>query len=159
MSRFLRSRHTSLTHVYLLQRLVTHIDEPWRTRATQQLRLVLQFKGGDTPPANVPLRLPPLAHNLAGQVRSLVRTLTQMERVNFPPLHLPSASLVELKSKPLHQVVFNYRKFLRTWTPSKTPMCRCEQWRQVPEAITSTGHVMCHVRHAMPDCHLASANL
>ena len=89
----------------------------------------------------------------------MVRTLTQMERVNFPPLHLPSASFVELKSRPLHQAVFNFRKFLKTWTPNKAPKCRCERWTQIPEAIVSTGHVMCHVRHIMPECRLASANL
>ena len=45
---------------------MTIIDEPFRTRAISQLRLILKFRKGHYPPTNVPLELPPLAHDLAG---------------------------------------------------------------------------------------------
>ncbi|CAE7240415.1 AMY1.1, partial [Symbiodinium sp. CCMP2592] len=64
-SRTLRSHRTPLQELYLRCRLVNMIDEPFKTRATQQLRLIMEFRRGHMPPTNVPLRLPPLAHDLA----------------------------------------------------------------------------------------------
>ena len=63
-SRRLRSHLVPLQAIYLRCRLVAIIDEPFRTRAISQLRLILEFRKGHYPPTNVPLRLPPLAHDL-----------------------------------------------------------------------------------------------
>ena len=88
-------------------------------RAISQLRLILEFRKGHYPPTNVPLRLPPLAHDLAGEAQCILRFLVQRERVNFPPLHLPSVKMVEIKGRPWSKSVFNFRTFLRSWTPGK----------------------------------------
>ena len=107
--------------IYLRCRLVTIIDEPFRTRAISQLRLILEFRKGHYPPTNVPLRLPPLAHDLAGEVQCLLRFLVQRERVNFPPLHLPSVKMVEIKGRPWSKSVWKFQDFLKvmdTWSAS-----------------------------------------
>ena len=120
-SRRLRSHVVPLQAIYLRCRLVTIIDEPFRTRAISQLRLILEFRKGHYPPTNVPLRLPPLAHDLAGEVQCLLRFLVQRERVNFPPLHLPSVKMVEIKGRPWSKSVWKFQDFLKvmdTWSAS-----------------------------------------
>ena len=90
-SRRLRSHVVPLQAIYLRCRLVVIIDEPFRTRAIGQLRLILEFRKGHYPPTSIPLRLPPLAHDLPREVQRFLRFLVQRERVNFPPVHLPSS--------------------------------------------------------------------
>ena len=102
-SRRLRSHVVPLQAIYLRSRLVVIIDEPFRTRAISQLRLILEFRKGHYPPTNIPLRLPPLAHDLPREV--------QQERINFPPLYLPSVKMVEIKARAWSQTVFNFRTF------------------------------------------------
>ena len=107
-----------LQAIYLRCRLVAVIDEPFRTRAISQLRLILEFRKGHYPPTNVPLRLPPLAHDLAGEAQCILRFLVQRERVNFPPLHLPSVKMVEIKGRPLVKVGVQLQDLLEimdTW--------------------------------------------
>ena len=54
----LRSHVVPVQAIYLRCRLVVIIDEPFRTRAISQLRLILDFRKGHYPPTNIPLRLP-----------------------------------------------------------------------------------------------------
>ena len=82
-SRLLRSHVTPLQALYLRCRLLSRIDEPFRTRAGNQLRLILASRKGQQPPMNVPLRLPPLAHDLVGEVQRILRFIVTTERVNF----------------------------------------------------------------------------
>ena len=91
-AKLLRSRSTDLTHLYLRSRLLKFVSEPWKTRATNQLRLTLKFRQGHPPPVNRPLVLAPLSHDLRQQGRILLRRLICQERCNFPPLHLPRPS-------------------------------------------------------------------
>ena len=158
-SRILRSHLTSLPQLYLRQRLVQQLDEPWRTRASQQLRLILRFRGGDVPPTNIPLRLPPLAHDLTSAVRNQIRRIICSARVNFPPLHLPSTSFIEVKAMPWARTVFNFRSFLQTWKPRRPAKCICEAWQNARGAVNPTGHVFGHVRLLFPLSSLASLNL
>ena len=143
-----------LQAIYLRCRLVAVIDEPFRTRAISQLRLILEFRKGHYPPTNVPLRLPPLAHDLAGEAQCILRFLVQRERVNFPPLHLPSVKMVEIKGRPWSKSVFNFRTFLRSWTPGKPQECDCRMWHK-----ENTGHLFSHVRQILPCSPLADLNL
>ena len=117
-SRRTRSHATPLQAVYLRCGLVAIIDEPFRTRAINQLRLTLTRRRGRYPPAIVPLRFP-LAHDLALEVQRMLRFIVKRERVNFPPLHLPSAKMVEIKARTWSRAVYNFRTFLRSWTPGK----------------------------------------
>ena len=153
-SRRLRSHVVPLQAIYLRCRLVAVIDAPFRTRAISQLRLILEFRKGHYPPANVPLRLPPLAHDLAGEVQCILRFLVQRERVNFPPLHLPSVKMVEIKGRPWSKSVFNFRTFLRSWTPGQPQECDCKLWHK-----DNTGHLFSHVRQILPCSPLADLNL
>ena len=134
-----------LQAIYLRCRLVAVIDEPFRTRAISQLRLILEFRKGHYPPTNVPLRLPPLAHDLAGEVQCILRFFVQRERVNFPPLHLPSVKMVEIKGRPWSKSVFSFRTFLRSWRPGKPQECDCRMWYK-----ENTGHLFSHVRQILP---------
>ena len=72
--RRLRSHLVPVQAIYLRCRLVAIIDEPFRTRAISQLRLILEFRKGHHPPTNVPLRLPPLAHDVPASFHCAART-------------------------------------------------------------------------------------
>ena len=110
--------------------------------------------GRDIPLTNVPLRLPPLAHDLAGEVQGILRFLVQRERVNFPPLHLPSVKMVEIKGRPWSTSVFNFRTFLRSWTPGQPQECDCRMWHK-----ENTGRLFSHVCQILPCSPLADLNL
>ena len=153
-SRRLRSHVVPLQAIYLRCRLVAVIDEPFRTRAISQLRLILEFRKGHYPPTNVPLRLPPLAHDLAGEVQCILRFLVQRERVNFPPLHLPFVKMVGIKGRPWSKSVFNFRTFLRSWTPGKPQECDCRMWYK-----ENTRQSFSHVRQILPRSPLPDLNL
>ena len=69
----LRSYMVTLQATYLRCRLVVIIDEPFRI--ISQLRLILEFRKRYYPPTNIPLRLPPLAHDLPREVQQFLRFL------------------------------------------------------------------------------------
>ena len=123
-ARVLRSRWISLPQLYLRQRLCNLLDEPWRTRAMKQLRLVLICGRGAVPPPNVPLRLPPLACDPQRAVRDQIRKIRQQARSNFPPLHLPSDRFIEIKGLPWSVIVFNFRTSLRAWMLARAVLFR-----------------------------------
>ena len=56
-SKLLRSTKADTDYVFLMYRLSRNMTEPFRSRAQNQLRLILQFRGVDIPPSNSPLRL------------------------------------------------------------------------------------------------------
>ena len=156
-SRRLRSHCTPLQELYLRCRLVSMIDEPFKTRAVQQLRLIMEFRKGHMPPTNVPLRLPPLAHDLAQEVHKVLRDIVMHERVNFPPLHLPSCKMIEVKARPWSRTVFNYRPFIRSWKPGQPEACNCTRF--TASTTWTSGHLFAHVRLIFPRSPLATLNL
>ena len=143
-----------LQSIYLRCRLVAIIDEPFRARANNQLRFVLEFRNGHYPPTNMPLRLPPLAHDLPREVQQILRSPVQRERVNFPPLYLPSAKMVEIQARAWSQTVFNFRTFLRSWVPGKPEECACRSW-----FFSEIGYLFAHVRQVLPISPLVELNL
>ena len=146
----LRSHVAPLQAIYLRCRLVVVIDEPFRTRTISQLRLILEFRKGHYPHANVPLRLPPLAHDLAGEVQCILRFLVQRERVNFPPLHLPSVKMMEIKGRPWSKSGFN----VRSWTLGQPQDYDCKSWHK-----GDTEHLFSHIRQILPCSPVADLNL
>ena len=58
-ARLLRSRAAPLPFLYSLVKMSQHMGEPWRTRAVNQLRLILVFRGGALPVSNKILRVLP----------------------------------------------------------------------------------------------------
>ena len=152
-SRRLRSHVVPLQAIYLRCRLVAIIDEPFRTRAISQLRLILEFRKGHYPPTNIPLRLPRLAHDLPREVQQILRFLVQYggaHQFSTVPLHLPSVKMVGIKARAWSQTVFNFRTFLRSWVPGKPQECAYR---------TETGHLFAHVRQILPASSLADLNL
>ena len=130
------------------------LSGPGQSVIISQLRLVLEFRKGHYPPTNIPLRLPPLAHALLREVQQILRFLVQQEHVNFPPLHLTSVKMVEIKARAWSQTVFNFRTFLRSWVPGKPQECACRSW-----CSSETGHLFAHVRQILPVSPLADLNL
>ena len=114
----------------------------------------LNFGRGHYPPTNVPLRLPPLAHDLAGEVQCILRFLVQRERVNFPPLHLPSVKMVEIKGRPLVKVGVQFQDLFEIMDTWQTQECDCRMWHK-----ENTGHLFSHVRQILPCSPLADLNL
>ena len=114
------------------------------------LRLILEFRRGHYPPTHVPLRLPPLAHDLAREVQHILRFIVQRERVNFPPLRLPSVKMVEIKARAWSRTVYNFRAFLRSWVPGKPTGVHM---------LDMVGHLFAPVRQILPFSSLADHNL
>ena len=56
-SKLLRSSQAEHDYIFLLCRLSRNLTEPFRSRAQQQLKLILQFRNSEFPPANVPVQL------------------------------------------------------------------------------------------------------
>ena len=144
--------HADCARMWYLYRLSIFAAGWWQSLTS--LSGPEQSVKGHYPPTNVPLRLPPLAHDLAGEVQCLLRFLVQRERVNFAPLHLPSVKMVEIKGRPWSKSVFNFRTFLRSWTPGQPQECACQLWQQ-----NNTGHLFSHVRQILPCSPLADLNL
>ena len=85
-----------------------------------------------------------------GEVQHILRFIVQRERVNFPPLHLPSVKMVEIKARARSQTVFNFRTFPRSWVPGKPQECVCRTW-----CSSDTGHWFAHVGQILPASPLA----
>ena len=123
-----------LQAIYLRCRLVTgwwrssmNLSGPERSVNSDSF---LNFGRGHYPPTNVPLRLPPLAHDLAGEVQCILRFLVQRERVNFPPLHLPSVKMVEIKGRPLVKVGVQFQDLFEIMDTWQTQECDCRMWHK-----------------------------
>ena len=87
-SKFLRSSQADHDYIVLLCRLSRNLSEPFRSRARQQLKLILQFWNSDFPPANVPLRLLILDDEMESQMRSWLKGFIVHHQVSFPPFIL-----------------------------------------------------------------------
>ena len=89
------------------------------------------------------------------EVQQFLRFLVQPERINFPPIHLPSVKMVEIKARAWSQTVFNFRRtVLRSWVPGKPQECACRTW-----CSSETGHLFARVRQILPTSSLADLNL
>ena len=150
-----RSRNTPLTALYLRARILKFVDEAWQTKARKSLHNVLRYRKGDLAPRNTSLILFPTAHDLRTEVRLLIRSIIQVERCNFPPLHLPSD---KLKGQPLTQLVFNYRSFMKNWSRNASVKCTCIGFHaKCRDTAIISGHLMCAAADVIPLS--ATANL
>ena len=73
-SRVLRSHSASTEILYLLWSQHFHIDEPWRSRAAAQLKLIFRFRNLMIPPTQATLRLFQLSHGFLQRCRQHFRT-------------------------------------------------------------------------------------
>ena len=120
-SRVLRSHSASTEILYLLWSQHFHIDEPWRSRAAAQLKLIFRFRNLMIPPTQATLRLFQLSHGFLQRCRQHFRTFLRLHSHLFPPLQIPASPIVEVKSHTLEHYLFTFRTFLRQWTPSFSP--------------------------------------
>ena len=77
-----------------------YIDEPWRSRASAQLKLIFRFRKLLIPPAHATLRLLQLSHDILHHTRQHLRHFLQLHAHLFPPLQAPASPIVEIKSHP-----------------------------------------------------------
>ena len=82
-ARLLRSRAAPLPFLYFLVKMSQHMGEPWRTRAVNQLRLILVFRGGALPVSNKILRLLPARPSFILKAKDWVQTFCQHHRALF----------------------------------------------------------------------------
>ena len=119
-SQVLRSHSASHEILYLLWSQHFHIDEPWRSRAAAQLKLIFRFRKLMIPPAQATLRLFQLSHGFLQRCRQQFRRFLRLHSHLFPPLQVPASPIIEVKSRTLEHYLFNFRTFLRQWTPSSS---------------------------------------
>ena len=120
-SQVLRSHSTSTEILYLLWSQHFHIDEPWRSRAASQLKLIFRFRNLMIPPTQATLRLFQLSHGFLQRCHQHFRAFLQLHSQLFPPLQVPASPIIEVKSHTLEHYLFTFRTFLRPWDPGIFP--------------------------------------
>ena len=144
---------------FYLWRLCRTMNEPFRSRAKSQLRLILQFRGTQPPPPNTPMRLIILDHIMQQQFRRWLLGFTFHHQIQFPPFHKVRAPIVAVKGTTLGRVCFNFRNSLRWWNPSWKPVCTCAHFPlHVQCQLRSTTHISCFAAH-IADCPLFAAHM
>ena len=140
-SQVLRSHSTSSEILYFLWSQHFHIDEPWRSRAAAQLKLIFRFRKLMIPPTQATLRLFQLSHGFLQRCRQQFRGFLRLHSHLFPPLQVPASPIIEVKSHTLEHYLFNFRAFLRQWNPSFSPQCSCQRIRQDYRRHPDSGHI------------------
>ena len=155
-SKLLRSSQADHDYIFLLCRLSRNLTEPFRSRAQQQLKLILQFRNSEFPPANVPVQLLILDDEMESQMRSWLKGFIVHHQVNFPPFHKPKVPF-SIKSRTLGSYLFNFRLHLRWWHPTDRPTCRCHLLPKT--SISETPHVSIFAADISGICSVYTAHM
>ena len=158
-SQVLRSHSASHEILYLLWSQHFHIDEPWRSRAAAQLKLIFRFRKLMIPPAQATLRLFQLSHGFLQRCRQQFRCFLRLHSHLFPPLQVPASPIIEVKSRTLEHYLFNFRTFLRQWTPSSSPQCSCHRIRPDYPRHPDSCHIIGFASDLFPGLLLSEAHL
>ena len=156
-SKLLRSSQADHDYIFLLCRLSRNLTEPFRSRAQQQLKLILQFRNSEFPPANVPVQLLILDDEMESQMRSWLKGFIVHHQVNFPPFHKPKVPFVSTKGRTLGSYLFNFRLHLRWWHPTDRPTCRCHLLPKT--SISETPHVSIFAADISGICSVYTAHM
>ena len=160
ISRLLRSNSATLPFLYLLFRYCQLIDEPHRTQAKKLLVQALKFKGGDQPPANIPMQFLSLSIDTTPIFRDWLREFLQQHSNLFPWFHVPTTQIVHIKNPTWKTKVFNFHRFLKQWDPEQPPPCQCGGQDFFPtQTIRQTGHLFAAMLDIFPYTFLAHLNL
>ena len=152
VSKLLRSSQTDIQYLFLLWRLSHQLGEPFRTRCQSQLRLILRFKGTESPPPNVPMRLQVLSDDMNDAIKQWLLNFTFHHSINFPPFHKVRAPFVRIKNRTLGQTFFNFRKVLKWWTPEQQPLCTCHLFPlHIRQRERKTEHISVFAQECFPD--------
>ena len=106
-SRVLRSHSTSNEILYLLWSQHFHIDEPWRSRAASQLKLIFRFRNLMIPPTQATLRRVQLSHGFLQRCRQQFRAFLRLHSHLFPPLQVPLFTSEHFYDNGLHPLHLN----------------------------------------------------
>ena len=156
-SKLLRSSQAEHDYIFLLCRLSRNLTEPFRSRAQRQLKLILQFRNSEFPPANVPVQLLILDDEMESQMRSWLNGFIVHHQVNFPPFHKPKVPFVSTKGRTLGSYLFNFRLHLRWWHPTDRPTCRCHLLPKT--SISETPHVSIFAADISGICSVYTAHM
>ena len=161
-ARVLRSRWISLPQLYLRQRLCNLLDEPWRTRAMKQLRLILIFRRVVEEPSHHRTFLSGfLLWHVTSNEQFEIRSGKSDSRPGpiFLRFTYPLTDSLRSRARLGPVIVFNFRASLRAWMPNRPHDCTCSSFRTHDKALNPTRHVFCHVRESLPGHVLADLYL
>ena len=147
VSRLLRSAAVSTSFVFYLLRLLPHLDALPRSRAHDQLRQILRFRGTDLPPRSFPLRVNETPTGFIRTAKDWLKQFVENHQEWFPPYHLPKAQIAEVANPTLGSSLFNHRSFIAEWSPSTIPTCTCAQFPTLPR--TPWNHILCSASQAV----------
>ena len=159
-SRILRSKLSNVQLIFLLWRLSHHMSEPFRTRAQSQLRYIFKFYATESPPANIPMQLQVLSDTMERRFRQWLLGFTHHHRCNFPIFHKVRAPFVTVKNRTLAQYLYNFRSFLKLWTPQFRPQCACQLFPlHVQHNPRKTDHISSFASECFPLDPILTAHL
>ena len=114
--------------------------------------LILRFKGTESPPPNVPMRLQVLSDDMNDAIKQWLLNFTFHHSINFPPFHKVRAPFVRIKNRTLGQTFFNFRKVLKWWTPEQQPLCTCHLFPlHIRQRERKTEHISVFAQECFPD--------
>ena len=124
----------------LLFRLANHLEQPWRSKCTARLKLILQFRNQSIPKKNRPLKMTFLAHEgFRVQLRHFLQQEVQRAQPVLIPYHLPTAKPVEAPPTKVIRLLWSNVKNL----PSPSSTCSCAEFLgKHPNSDSIDGHVV-----------------
>ena len=116
-SRVLQTTFAKKPFLYLLLKLTVHVEEPYRTRARQQLRSIFEFRQHlfphPFPPMLKLIRCLQLCHGFVEQAAYWIRDFCLHHSEFFPPFHRPIRPVVGVSNPSLTTTTFNYKGWLQ----------------------------------------------
>ena len=88
------------------------VSAPYRSRAKAELKLILAFRGTESPPQNIPMRLHVLDENMNAAFKLWILGFTFHHPRLSPPCHKARAPFVAVNGLTLAQICFNFRSNL-----------------------------------------------
>ena len=139
-SKILRSGRYPSEIALVLFRLANHLEQPWRSKCTVRLKLILQFRNQSIPKKNRPLKMTFLAHEgFRVQLRQFLHQEVRRAQAVLIPYHLPTAKQVEASPTKVIRLLWSDVKDL----PPPSSTCSCADFlRKHPKADSIDGHVV-----------------
>ena len=139
-SKILRSGRYPSDIGLVLFRLANHLEQPWRSKCTTRLKLILQFRYQSIPKKNRPLKIPFLAHKgFRAQLQQFSHQEVRRAQPVLIPYHLPTTKPLEAPPSKVIKLLWSDVKAL----PPPTSSCSCRHFlRKHPKADNLDGHVV-----------------
>ena len=139
-SKLLRSGKYPSEIGLVLYRLASHLEQPWRSKCTTRLKLILQFRNQSIPKKNCPLKIPFLAHEgLRAQLQQFLRQEVRRAQPVLIPYHLPTTRPLEAPPTKVIKLLWSDVKDL----PPPASACSCNNFlKKHSKADNMDGHVV-----------------